>query len=297
MLAATACSVPDIQIVEQDHRPVSEQDASANEPDTRTRIDASTSIETSPVRGAGGRDSVAGAAGSGVGAGEAGSAGPTDAGRGGESGAGAGGAGSGAGGTDAAAPAAAGTPAPSGEPDSGTPMQPVRACAVWLRVNLRDTTVPAGAVEGGLETVAGSPTRQYVCRARPNGSTYTVPGKWIPGLGCYVAYRSGSSIMQFGVLDGMVDVLTASPGCSFSWRTASDLTLPPNAIDLGDPAGGPHYACHGYYSSIASAGTQIGVVIPSTDTPPKHQCWFQSFVGTSQPQNPTQFEVLAQDSP
>lgn len=102
--------------------------------------------------------------------------------------------------------------------------------------------------------------------------------------------------MQSSMLDGMLEILTAAPGCSFSWRTASGTMIPPGAVDLGDPAGGPNYACHGYYSSIASSGTQIGVVIPSTTEPVMQQCWFQTFVGAAQPQDAMMFEVLAQDT-
>lgn len=186
-------------------------------------------------------------------------------------------------------------PGPTNE-EAGAPKDPSRSCIAWRSVDARSEMVPPGSVEGGLETVAGVPKQQYVCRFRPENSAYAIPGKYVVGLGCYVTRRVNGAVEQASVLTGTIDLLTPASGCSFSWRTANGTTLPASAVDLGDPAGGKHYACHGFYNGISS-GTQIGTIIPSTDDKPVHQCWFQSFSGASQPADPTQFEVLAQDTP
>jgi hypothetical protein len=94
-----------------------------------------------------------------------------------------------------------------------------------------------------------------------------------------------------------IEVLTVRSGCSFSWQTASNAMLPSKALDLGNPLGGGHYACLGYYTSAISSGTQIGNVLVSADQPSHNECWFESFVGPSQPQDAMHFEVLAQDMP
>jgi hypothetical protein len=187
--------------------------------------------------------------------------------------------------------------APSREPkDAGKPSQPTAPCAVWRSVDARDNAPPEGAVEGGLETIAGVSTPQYVCRVRPALSEYAVPGKYLAGQGCYVVVtRNGAAPMSVGVLDGMFEVLTAAPGCSLSWRKADSKSIPAGGMDLGDPPGAPHYACHGSYSATPTSGIQAGVIIPSKDTPPLNHCWFQSFAGAVQPNDPNDFEVLVQD--
>jgi hypothetical protein len=291
-LLASACGVPDLKIVEANNSATAldgstveaEMHGDAAAPPAKPS-DAGTPRGTDPPRGAAG--ATAGTRGQSTGS--AGMAAP-------EPPAANGGCGP-AGGRGGVTGSIAGRGgAPSGAADAGVPMQPPPAeCIVWRSVSARESMPPAEAVEGGLETVAGQATRQYVCRTQPDGSPYAIPGKYIPGLGCYVAWRRSGQVVDVSVLDGMIDVLTPGPGCSFSWRSASGSALPPGAVDLGDPAGGPNYACHGFYSSIASSGMQIGAIIQSTDDPPLNQCWFQSFVGASQPQDPTEFEVLALD--
>lgn len=187
------------------------------------------------------------------------------------------------------------TPPPSdAEPEAGVPMEEPRNCVLWRSVDARDETLPEGTIEGGLETVAGVPTKQYVCRFRPQDSAYAIPGKYVVGLGCYVTRRVDGRVLDASALDGRIDVLTRSPGCTFSWRTAGSDLLPAEAIDLGEPVGAPHYACRGSYSGLASSGIQIGAVIESISAPKVHECWFQSFDGASQA--PMQFEVLALDA-
>jgi hypothetical protein len=158
---------------------------------------------------------------------------------------------------------------------------------------------PADAVQGGLETTIGPPAMQYVCRTKPDGAAYEVPGKIIFGLGCYVTYANvnGEMVDYTAPADKPVDVLTPKPSCHVSWQSATTSTIPHRALDLGDTPGQPHYACHGYYTSVGSSGTQIGNVLMTSDAPPQNQCWFESFVGPQQPQDPIHFEILAQDQP
>jgi hypothetical protein len=189
---------------------------------------------------------------------------------------------------------AGGAPGEAGHPVAGGPAD--NPCLVWLRAKSADASAPPGAIEGGLETTIGAPARQYICRTKPAGSDYAVPGKVIFGLGCYVTARVAGQIMQFTANDPF-DVLTAGPGCEFSWQSATTTTRPNRAIDLGDPSGGGHYACSGYYTSVRSSGSQIGQVFPTTDTPAHNECYFESFFGPLQPQDPANFKILAQDTP
>lgn len=171
-----------------------------------------------------------------------------------------------------------------------------RVCAVWQRIGARDNAAPAGAVEGGFETVTGVTNRQYVCRFQPPGSSFAIPGKYIVGLGCYVTYRrNAQQVDDASMLDGMFEVLTPAPGCTFSWRKATATELPAGVADLGEPAGGRNYACHGDYGTVASNGKQVGTLIPSADNPPQYQCFFESFSNAIQPSEPSMFEVLVQD--
>jgi hypothetical protein len=183
--------------------------------------------------------------------------------------------------------------------DSGVSLATPNPCVVWKTVHASDSGPPEGAVLGGLETTVGPPAMQYVCRTKPPDSAYSVPGKVIFGLVCYVAYRMADGTMADYKTSGTepIEVLTVRPGCGFSWQSATSATLPSKALDLGDPLGGAHYACHGYYTSAISSGTQVGNVIVSADQSPRNECWFESFVGADQPQDPMHFEVLAQDTP
>jgi hypothetical protein len=107
--------------------------------------------------------------------------------------------------------------------------------------------------------------------------------------------RDAQQVDDASMLDGMFEVLTPAPGCTFSWRKATATALPPGVADLGDPAGGGNYACHGDYSTVASSGKQIGTLIPSADKPAQYQCFFESFSNAIQPTDPQMFEVLVQD--
>lgn len=292
-LLAAGCTVPDLKIEEQ--ASVSEPlDASAAESDAGVELDTrerdgGMEVRTgAPAAGEGGRAGTAAVGGAGTSArGGAGAAAPPPsagtaavAGRAGASGpspAGMGGA--------AGAAGAAGTSAP---------MEPARACLLWTSINVRNGP-PAGAIEAGFETVAGVRTRQYICRLRPAGSTYAIPGKYVDRVGCYVVERRDGQVTDSSSLEGLIDVLVPAPGCTFSWRAGSGAELPQGAIDLGDPPGGGNYACRGEYSTLAASGTQIGRIIPSTDTPALNQCWFESFSNAIQPSDPSKFEVLVLD--
>ena len=293
-LLLVACTVPDLRIEER--ASVREApDASAadsggfDEPDAgksdtpRTR-DSGTDIRTgeagAAAPGSGGRSGTAAIGGrSSAGAGAAGSASTASAGSGGQAGSG--------------VPPAAGSGGAAGAP---LPMQPTRACLVWTSINIRNGP-PPGAIEGGFETIAGVTTRQYICRIRPAGGTYAIPGKYVDRVGCYIAHRPSeqAQVTDVSVLDGLIDVLVPAPGCTFSWRTATPAEVPAGAVDLGDPADGRNYACRGDYSNIGASGTQIGTIIPSTDNPPVNQCWFESFGNAIQPMDEAKFEVLVLD--
>jgi hypothetical protein len=278
---ACACTVPDVKIVyvRADAAALgAPTDAQPNDAGAAARADA-----------AGGGPQAGGDAPSGM------DAGATSEMRTGSGGAGSGGAGAGGaaahGGGGAAGGGAAGE---AGHPEAGGPAS--NPCLVWLSANSTDTSPPPAAIEGGLETTIGAPARQYICRTKPAGSDYAVPGKVVFGLGCYVTARVAGQIMQFTANDPF-EVLTAGPGCAFSWQSATTTTRPNRAIDLGDPSGGGHYACSGYYTSVRSSGTQIGQVFPTTDVPPHNECYFESFFGPLQPQDPVNFQILAQDTP
>jgi hypothetical protein len=202
--------------------------------------------------------------------------------------------------SDGGSAAAAGSAPSGGRAGTGgaagaaQPMQPPVACLMWTSINIRNGP-PPGAIEGGFETIAGVTTRQFICRIRPAGSTYAIPGKYVDRVGCYIARRQDAQVMDVSVLDGLVDVLVPAPGCTFSWRAASPAEIPAGAVDLGDPADGRNYVCRGEYSNVAASGTQIGTIIASTDAPPVNQCWFESFGGVIQPMEPAAFEVLVLD--
>ena len=289
-LLATSCTVPDLTIYEQTS---SATEVDADEPED-AGLDAE--VSASSKRDAGAKTSVrkskpAASAAAGGGNGGSGGNGEKMAEAAGAPAAGSGGATATARAGAAGAISAAGSGGSAGAPGSTAP-----ACAVWTKVNVRDNNPPAGAVEGGFETVAGVTSRQYVCRFRPAGSSVTLPGKYVVGRGCYVAVRrDAQQVDDASMLDGMIDVLTPAAGCSFSWRAATGADLPPGVIDLGDPAGGRNYACHGDYSTVAASGKQIGTLITSATSPPQYQCFFESFSNAIQPMDPQRFEVLVQD--
>ena len=277
-LLSLACIVPDLRI--EEHASVREArdaaaPAAANDGGASEQLDAGGSDDP-PARDSGAdvRTGIAGtAASSGGRSGNAAMSGGASGGR-------------------------AGTPASAagtgGAAGMAQPMQPARACAVWTSINIRNGP-PPGAIEGGFETVAGVTTRQFICRIRPAGSTYAIPGKYVDRLGCYIARRQDAQVMDVSVLDGLIDVLVPAPGCTFSWRAASPAEIPAGAVDLGDPADGRNYACRGEYGNVGASGTQIGTILVSTDAAPVNQCWFESFGGAIQPTDPAEFEVLALD--
>jgi hypothetical protein len=289
-LLTAACGVPKLDIIERSSVS-SEPDAGAAPSDSETTAPDAGTLRPSqrPTGGASAQTGATSRAGSAA----------MSGGRGGMLASAAGASGSpGQGGERAPDPpqttaGAGGEPAPN-EPEPPTMMQP-SACAVWVSVNVRDP-LPEGAVEGGFENVTGVTNRQYVCRIRPDGDTYAIPGKYVTGLGCYVIHRVDGEPMDASVVgSGSIEVLTAAPGCTFSWRSASPAMLPRGAIDLGNPVGGPNYACRGDYSSFGSSGKQIGSILLSSDDPPQNQCWFESFANAIQPSEPAVFEVLVQD--
>ncbi|MET0386396.1 MAG: DM9 repeat-containing protein [Polyangiales bacterium] len=189
------------------------------------------------------------------------------------------------------------TPPKPPEEDAGMPPTvPTRNCLAWRSHAASNTVPPEGAVEGGGENIAGVMTKLYVCRFRPQGHAYAVPGKLVAGFGCYVAYRNSTNMMaQQSAMNGVFDVLTAAPGCSFSWQPATNTQLPENAVDLGDPSGGPNYACRGFFSNTVTMGIHAGAVIASRDTPPRQECWFEAYNSANQPADPSQFEALVLD--
>jgi hypothetical protein len=275
-----ACSVPDLKIVYvRSDAAVLRGATDAQASDTG----AATSPDSAPNLDAGGGLRAGSDAPNGM-----------DAGAVSERHAGSGGAGSGGADGTAAHGGAGSTAGETGHPQAGGPAD--NRCQVWLSANSTDAAAPPGAIEGGLETTIGAPARQYICRSKPPGSDYAVPGKVVFGLGCYLTARVAGQIMQFTANDPF-EVLTAAPGCAFSWQSATTTTRPNRAIDLGDPSGGGHYACSGYYTSVRSSGTQIGQVFPTSDTPPHNECYFESFFGPLQPQDPENFWILAQDTP
>ena len=290
-LLSLACSVPDLRIEERasvleerdaataDGGAGEQPDAGRDDPPTR---DAGADVRTGQPQGGGAAAPSGGRSGSaamsgGAGQGSAGAAGVAAA--------------AGSGGQAGSPAAAAGA---GGAAGSAQPMQPPRACLVWTSINIRNGP-PEGAIEGGSETVAGVTTRQYICRIRPAGSTYAIPGKYVDRVGCYIARRQDAQVMDVSVLDGLIDVLVPAPGCTFSWRAASPAEIPAGTVDLGDPPDGRNYACRGEYKNLGASGTQIGTIIPSTDATPVNQCWFESFGGAIQPMDPSKFEVLVLD--
>jgi hypothetical protein len=283
LLLTAACTVPDLVIEEQTSVSV-ERDASAADSDAGVEADAArdagprTRDSGTEVRT--GQGSAEGAAGNAAAGGSGGSGKSASAGAGGA-----------AGQAGAPQPGAAGTGGSAGAPE---PMQPTRSCLVWTSINIRSGP-PPGAFEGGFETIAGVTTRQYICRFRPPGSTYAIPGKYVDSLGCYVTQRVGAQVEDSSVLDGLIDVLVPAPGCTLSWRAATPSELPAGVVDLGDPADGRNYACRGEYANIGTNGNQIGSVIRSTDNPPLNQCWFESFADAILPEDPSKFEVLVLD--
>lgn len=289
-LLAMACTVPDLRIEER--ASLSEKrDASAADGGDGEDRDAGSDVRTGEATA--GR-AATGSAGNAATSGNSGNSGNAGGAASGSGSAGTGGVAANAGSGGQAGisePAAAGMGGAAGAPQ---PMQPTRACLVWTSTNIRSGP-PAGAIEGGFETIAGVTTRQYICRVRPAGSTYAIPGKYVERIGCYVVQRRDQQVTDVSVLDGLIDVLVPAPGCTFSWRTATPAEIPAGAVDLGDPADGRNYACRGDYANIGASGTQIGTIIPSTDIPPANQCWFESFSNAIQPTDPTKFEVLVLD--
>jgi hypothetical protein len=282
-LLSLACIVPDLRIEEQASIRGS-RDAAAADGGASEQLDAGGSDDP-PARDSG-ADIRTGSAGTAAPSG--GRSGNADISGGGSAGA----AGNTPSGGRAGTPAAAaGT---GGAAGAAQPVEPPRACLVWTSINIRNGP-PPGAIEGGFETLAGVTTRQFICRIRPAGSTYAIPGKYVDRVGCYIARRQDAQVVDVSVLDGLIDVLVPAPGCTFSWRAASPAELPAGAVDLGDPSDGRNYACRGAYSNVGASGTQIGTIIASTDAPPINQCWFESFGGAIQPTEPAAFEVLVLD--
>jgi hypothetical protein len=294
------CTVPEIQFVHTRDDDSTEVDASFVPPDG-PRGSADGGMDEMSAAGRGGRGAgsangssgAAGAKPSGNGgttgrAGSPGAAGAAEGGSGGVSGssgiAGAGEAGMGG---------IGGMMADAGPPPAPGPDEP-NPCLVWLPATSRDRA-PANAVEGGLEITAGLESRQYVCRVKPPDLDYAVPGKVIFGNGCLVAYRSNGATKAHNQQNGTpFEVLTAGPGCNFTWQSADNSSVPNGALDLSEPPLKKLYACRGNFQGPLSSGTQVGGVQGASDTPPRYECWFESYTSPMQPMNPMQFDVLVQ---
>jgi hypothetical protein len=288
-VAASSCSVPDLQIVEMRDESMntpaspsvpSELPDAAVSDSGQEPVAGRSARNTSGSAGAPARNNMADAGARPVAG--SGSAGAATSGSGGASGAPASDAGMRE--LDAGAPPTT-PPEPSNQPNP---------CLVWMRVSSFDRA-PANAVQGGLETTAGIDSRQYVCRVKPPNLDYPVLGKAIFGNGCLAAYRLDGTMRTHNQQNGSpFEVLTAGPGCTFTWEKADNENLPSGALDLSDPPGGNLYACHGDFDGPLSSGVQVGGVQGTTDTPPRYECWFESYTSPMQPLNPAAFEVLTQ---
>jgi hypothetical protein len=182
--------------------------------------------------------------------------------------------------------------------DAGMPAPPTSTepnpCLVWVDATSL-SRAPDNAVEGGLEITAGIQSRHYVCRVQPPDLDYPVPGKAIFGNGCLVAYRVNGTMKAHNQQNGSpFEVLTSGPGCTFTWQTAGNSSLPSGAVDLSEPPGRKLYACHGDFEGPLSSGLQLGGLQGASDTPPRYECWFESYTSPMQPLNPMLFEVLTQ---
>jgi hypothetical protein len=305
LMVLPGCTVPDLRIQEVEESATgSEAPFSPRElPDAAVRTAQDEKPQAgrraAPMAGTGGHGGHGGHGGraGNSGNGGAASSGQSDASAGSAAGRGgmAGAAISGNGGSSGASPEDAGASMAS---DAGMPSEPEpdkpNPCLVWTRASSLDRA-PANAVEGGLEITAGIESRQFVCRVQPPDLDYPVPGKAIFGNGCLVAYRINGAMKAHNQQNGSpFEVLTAGPGCTFSWQSADNSSVPSGAVDLSEPPRRKLYACHGDFQGPLSSGLQVGGVQGATDTPPRYECWFESYTSPMQPQNPTQFEVLVQ---
>jgi len=109
------------------------------------------------------------------------------------------------------------------------PVDAPAACALpWQ--DAADGNVPAGAVR-----IDVNPTVTiYVCRV--SDGTSTIPGKLVPGWGCY--HGDGQSEQ----LSKSYQVLVPDH-CDLSWQPSSNTIFPADAIAAGSDAQGTLYAC------------------------------------------------------
>ena len=290
----SACSVPDLRVVEtSDEGTTAAPPFVPREGPRVSAADGGMEDAAAEVEQAGARAAIgSSAAGEGVGVGGAASGGAPvegaagNAGSGGEVAGGSGGASGSSSGDGGAA-----MRVDAGPPDEPAPTEP-NPCLLWVSSSSRQR-VPDDAVMGGLETTAGIDSRQYVCRVQPPDLDYAVPGKAIYGNGCLVAYRIAGAMKAHLQQNGSpYELLTAGPGCSFSWQSADNSSVPSGALDLSGPPGHTLYACRGDFDGPLSSGVQVGGVQGASDTPPRYECWFESYTSPMQPLNPTTFEVL-----
>jgi hypothetical protein len=297
-IAAAGCSVPDLKIVEAREDQAMTGFVPRELPDASSDGTGRQDNNSDAGRNGQNTGSTAGRAGAGRAAGGAtGSAGTAGA------------APSGSGGTvGTVGTMAAGGTSGSGVVDAGmgrgvdagppsvnmpAPDEP-NPCLVWMKVSSLDRA-PENAVQGGLETTAGIQSRQYVCRVQPPGLAYSVLGKAIFGNGCLAAFRVDGAMKVHNQQNGSpFEVLTAGPGCTFTWQKGDNTSVPSSVLDLSDPPGRKLYACHGDFQGPLSSGLQLGGVQGAADMPPRYECWFESYVSPMQPQNPATFEVLVQ---
>lgn len=300
-MVLAGCSVPDLRIVEvrddgktagPPFEPRELPDASTSDSnDQEDKPDAGpTASNTGRIAGGPARNTAAGSGG-----GRAAAGGTT-----GSSGS-AGAAMSGSAGSTGSTPVSPGAPVAggmamiidAGAPPASAPNEP-NPCLVWKKASSFDGA-PDNAVEGGLETTAGIQSRQYVCRVQPPDLDYAVVGKAIFGNGCLAAYRLDGSMKTHNQQNGSpFEVLTAGPGCVFTWQKADNTSLPTGALDLSASPDRKLYACHGDFDGPLSDGVQVGGVQGAADMPPRYECWFESYTSPMQPLNPATFEVLTQ---
>jgi hypothetical protein len=97
-------------------------------------------------------------------------------------------------------------------------------------------SVPTGAIPSEPPGEAGIAI--YVCRTPHAGSgSDTVPGKLLPGWGCYYGDGSAEVLTTAGY-----EVLVAT-GCAIAWQAAPSGVVPANAFPCGQDSQGVLYSC------------------------------------------------------
>lgn len=151
-------------------------------------------------------------------------------------------------------------------------------CGKWVLGHTSDKGFPPNAMIYGHEDNDMGSYDQFVCRFidELDGKRLTLPGKGVPGFGCYAVRPTGVRDVSKVVFSDDYEVLTETQSCARMVPYKGDHRLLPTGLDEN---GKPIFSCHGVVNAQGLPPPHpvypLGRFLPETG-----QCVFEWYTNT-----------------